>query len=368
VQLWLVPEMNPDGTAADTRQNAHGVDLNRNFPYRWQPISDPTYYSGPRPGSEPETRIAEALIRRIRPAATVWYHQHLDVVDMAGGDRGVARRYARLAHMRATCLAFLPGTASTWSNHLLPGTTAFVVELPAGQAGTGALAFHLRAVRGLERGQREGSPIACAGQAAAGQAGAGAATIPRPRIVYWWIPFGPRRKREMAAYALRHYGIDSYRLVNPKVIVEHVSDAATASADYNTFAPDAPDVELGELPGVCAHFVIDGTGTIYQLVPTSIMCRHTVGLNYTAIGIEHTGFADSDVLGNPRQLAASLALTRFLRCRFQIALRNVIGHNESLSSPYHHELVARLRTQTHDDMQHASMVRYRRALARHGGC
>ena len=53
VQLWLVPEMNPDGTAADTRQNGHGVDLNRNFPYQWQSISDPTYYSGPRPHPNP---------------------------------------------------------------------------------------------------------------------------------------------------------------------------------------------------------------------------------------------------------------------------------------------------------------------------
>lgn len=97
VQLWLVPEMNPDGTAADTRQNADGVDLNRNFPYQWAPVSDPTYYSGPRPLSEPETRAAVRLIRRIRPAVTIWYHQHMDLVDMAGGDRGVARRYAQLA-------------------------------------------------------------------------------------------------------------------------------------------------------------------------------------------------------------------------------------------------------------------------------
>ena len=57
----------------------------------------------------------------------------------------------------------------------------------------------------------------------------------------------------------------------------------------NAFAADAPDPELGQLPGTCAHFVIDRDGTIYQLVPLGIMCRHTVGLNYTAIGIEHVG-------------------------------------------------------------------------------
>jgi beta-N-acetylhexosaminidase len=194
------------------------------------------------------------------------------------------------------------------------------------------------------------------------------AAVPHPRIAYWWIPFGPQRKRETAAYARRHYGINDYRLTHPRVIVEHMSDAGTASADYNTFAPDVPDAELGELPGVCAHFVIDADGTIYQLVPTSIMCRHTVGLNYTAIGIEHVGFGDQDMLGNQRELSASLKLTRFLRCRFGIQIRNVIGHNESLSSPYHHERVPSLRGQTHGDMQHASMVRYRAALTRLGAC
>ena len=76
VQLWVVPEMNPDGTVADTRQNADGVDLNRNFPYRWERITDPTFDSGPRPASEPETRAAMRLIRRLRPAVTIWYHQH----------------------------------------------------------------------------------------------------------------------------------------------------------------------------------------------------------------------------------------------------------------------------------------------------
>jgi murein peptide amidase A len=162
VQLWLVPSMNPDGAAADTRQNARGVDLNRNFPYRWHAGGGPVYYAGPHPLSEPETRAAVRLIARVKPAVTVWYHQHEDLVDMAGGDRGVSRRYAELSGLRATCLAFLPGTATSWSNHTFPDTTSFVVELPAGPVGGAALARHLRALSALERGRRSGSRRSCA--------------------------------------------------------------------------------------------------------------------------------------------------------------------------------------------------------------
>ena len=163
VQLWLVGSMNPDGEAADTRQNADGVDLNRNFPYRWQPGGGATYYAGPHPLSEPESRTAVRLIERLRPAVTIWYHQHEDLVDMAGGDRGVARRYAQLSGLRATCLPFLPGTATGWSNHNFPGTTAFVVELPAGAVDRAALRRHVHAVEDAERGERSGSRTSCGG-------------------------------------------------------------------------------------------------------------------------------------------------------------------------------------------------------------
>jgi N-acetylmuramoyl-L-alanine amidase len=183
-----------------------------------------------------------------------------------------------------------------------------------------------------------------------------------PAIHQWRIPFPQQRKNEMRAYARRHYGINSYALTRPKVIVEHIAVAASAAATRATFAPDRPDPELHELPGTCSHFVVDRDGTIDQLVSLKLMCRHTVGLNYTAIGIEHAGFKDGDLLGNSRQLAASLRLTAWLKCRYGIRLANVIGHNESLSSPYHRERVARLRTQTHGDMQHASMQVYRRRL------
>ncbi len=172
----------------------------------------------------------------------------------------------------------------------------------------------------------------------------------------------------MAAYSARHYGERTWRLRRPRVIVEHVAVAGTSSAVFNAFAPDVPDPELHELPNVCAHFVVSSGGRVLRLVNLRTRCRHTVGLNWTAIGIEHTGYSDGDVLGNRAQLRASLRLTRFLRCRFQIRLRNVIGHRESLRSPYHRERVPGLRRQTHGDWRHSSMRVYRRRLGRLAPC
>lgn len=172
----------------------------------------------------------------------------------------------------------------------------------------------------------------------------------------------------MAAYSQRHYGERTWRLRHPRVIVEHIAVASSAAAVHATFASDTPDPELHELPNVCAHFVISPTGRIFQLVNLRTRCRHTVGLNWTAIGIEHTGLRDADVLGNRRQLHASLRLTQYLRCRFHIRVRNVIGHAESLSSPYHRERVASLRNQTHGDWHHRSMQIYRRKLRKQGAC
>jgi N-acetylmuramoyl-L-alanine amidase len=184
----------------------------------------------------------------------------------------------------------------------------------------------------------------------------------RPHIVQKRIPFPAHREREMRRYAIRHYGIHSFRLSHPKVIVEHFTETSSFGPVWNTFADDVPDIELHELPQVCSHFVIDRDGTIYELVPPNLMCRHTVGLNWTAIGIEHVGTSDAQVMGDRRQLRSSLALTRWLQRRYGILTRNVIGHAESLSSPYHRERVALLRGQTHGDMAHRTMVRYRRLL------
>jgi N-acetylmuramoyl-L-alanine amidase len=203
---------------------------------------------------------------------------------------------------------------------------------------------------------------------AASPAPATAGRVARPPIVNWPIPFGAKRKREMAAYSERHYGERAWRLRDPHVIVEHMSQTSSARAVYNTFAPDVPDVELGELPNVCSHFVIGSTGKIFRLVNLRTRCRHTVGLNWTAIGIEHVGYGDGDALDNRRELHASLRLTQWLRCKFHIRVHDVIGHAESLSSPYHRELVPSLRRQTHGDWRHSSMRVYRRKLRRLGRC
>ena len=192
--------------------------------------------------------------------------------------------------------------------------------------------------------------------------------MPRPAIHQDPIPFDSGRTAEMAAYARRHYGLDTYKLTEPHVIVIHYTETPDFSSTWNTFAPDHADPELHELPNTCAHFVIDQAGQIHQLVPLEIMCRHTVGLNWTAIGIEHVGYSDQEVLGNRRQMAASLALVRWLRCKYNIAVSNVIGHNESLSSPFHHENVPSLRTQTHEDFKRADMVVYRQRLQAAGSC
>jgi len=150
LDLWVIENLNPDGYAADTRQNAHGVDLNRNFPWAWRPLRG-IYYSGPRPLSEPESRIAYHLILRARPRISIWFHQHERVVDESGGDIAVERRFSARVGLPLRRLPREPGSAVGWENHRLPGTTAFVVELPAGSVSSGDAVRYALAVLAVGR-------------------------------------------------------------------------------------------------------------------------------------------------------------------------------------------------------------------------
>ncbi|MEO8830523.1 peptidoglycan recognition family protein [Lapillicoccus sp.] len=162
------------------------------------------------------------------------------------------------------------------------------------------------------------------------------------RMVQAPIPFPDSRKQEMAAYSLRHYGTASWQLT-PTMVVLHYTAGGTAASTRNVFSADTPNA--GELPGTCAHFVVDKDGTVYQLVPTTVRCRHTIGLNDQAIGIEmvqeagpSSSWADQQILGRPAQIGAALALVRQLQSTYAIATGNVVGHATANSTPQFHDL------------------------------
>ena len=184
----------------------------------------------------------------------------------------------------------------------------------------------------------------------------------KPDLVWRKIPFGARRKRQTAAYSRRHYGQRTYVLRHPAVVVEHYTDGTSFDSAWNHFASNA--THLGEKPGVCAHFVIDTDGTIYQLVNLRIRCRHAIGMNWTAIGIEHVGTSAGRILRDGDMMRASLRLTAWLMVKYDISYGNVIGHAEILQSPYHEERYASWRCMTHADWNRSEMRVYRRRLRR----
>ena len=90
------------------------------------------------------------------------------------------------------------------------------------------------------------------------------ARLRRPPIDRDPIPYGHQRKHQMAAYSKRHYGKRRWRLLHPRVIVLHFTAGPTYRSAWETFASDAPN--MGELPGVCSHFVVAKNGRIHRLV------------------------------------------------------------------------------------------------------
>ena len=147
----------------------------------------------------------------------------------------------------------------------------------------------------------------------------------------------------MAAYSARHYGRRRWRLRHPRVIVLHFTAGPSYRSAWETFASNAPS--LGELPGVCSHFVIEKRGRIHRLVRPAIRCRHTIGLNHRSIGVEMvqeagrgSHWADRQILHRRRQIHAALHLVGWLKQRFGIRMRDIIGHAMADRSPYFKDL------------------------------
>lgn len=138
VNMWLIPVMNPDGFRRDSRKNAHGVDLNRNFPVGWRDL-DGNYESGPKPASEPETRAVLRFLRRIDPDRMISLHQPLFAVDAKHSKNPrFSRRVARAMRLpidTVDCGGVCHGTMTMWFNRRLDGAS-ITVELSGNPSGT----------------------------------------------------------------------------------------------------------------------------------------------------------------------------------------------------------------------------------------
>jgi protein MpaA len=140
--VFVVANLDPDGSAAGTRLNGRGVDLNRNFPSGWKPLGQrgSAEYSGPQPFSEPETRLAARIVGKLRPRVTIWFHQiRSGGPFIRGWGRSVpaGRLFARLAQIPFRLMRWPAGTGPNWQNHRFPGTASYVVELPRGRLSPG---------------------------------------------------------------------------------------------------------------------------------------------------------------------------------------------------------------------------------------
>lgn len=125
VALTIVPTVNPDGWASGRRRNANGVDLNRNFPWRW---SSPD--GGPAPGSEPETQAMMDLLLTERPDLVVWIHQPLDyIVALFGCPPEYAQTWAAAAGVRIHSGFDQHGGGETWAARVA-NLPSMLLEIP----------------------------------------------------------------------------------------------------------------------------------------------------------------------------------------------------------------------------------------------
>lgn len=100
----VIPILNPDGLAANTRVNANGVDLNRNWPTQnWdEPRSEDKYFGGPEPLSEPESEWLSQLLQQYPPKLILSIHTPYREINIDGPARTFAEKMATHNHYPIT--------------------------------------------------------------------------------------------------------------------------------------------------------------------------------------------------------------------------------------------------------------------------
>jgi len=300
--------------------------------------------------------------------------------DLFGGERRPGERGARMERREASrrrsrrrrifalvvivlvALAVVAVVAQPWHWAGLGGSPS-AAATPAQPGVAAAASPSTSPATDSPTGSPSASPSPSPTSSSAGASGG--TSIVAPAIVRDLVPYGPQRKAQIAAFSKRHYGQDTW-VLQPRLIVLHYTATATYASAHATFAANAP--ALGELPGVAAHFVIDEDGTIYQQVLLDVRCRHTVGLDWCAVGIEFvqpasTGpsAAIAQIFARPRQIAAGLRLVAWLQARYDLSSDDVIGHAMANSSPLFRDRTGA--RNDHVDWDAAAVTRFRKALA-----
>ena len=96
-KLLIVPCLNPDGRNENKRQNANGVDLNRNFPTRnWELTEKNEYYGGSAPESEIETDFMVDILANYRIDAILSIHAPFRIVNYDGPAEEIAKKVSEI--------------------------------------------------------------------------------------------------------------------------------------------------------------------------------------------------------------------------------------------------------------------------------
>lgn len=188
-------------------------------------------------------------------------------------------------------------------------------------------------------------------------ASASAAAAPRPPIEQQRLDFWPERVAHAREWSRFMYGTAVF---NPRLIVEHwtLSESQEAAIGVWNESPESTWV----------HFIIDQEGRITQLAPLDALAKQAFGVSPWAIGVEHVGVSDGEVMANPEMRRASYRLTCWLRERLRIPLRGVIGHAEVPAHPRFGftkagwNWIESTGYVFHDDFSHRTMVKYRDRL------
>jgi protein MpaA len=125
-KVVLLPIANPDGVANNSRYNARGIDLNRNFPAHNRINSN---RFGLTALSEPETRFIFQLIRKHSPDRIVTIHQPLACIDYDGPSRALANRMAEYCNLPLKKIGAKPGSLGSHAGVML-GIPVITLELP----------------------------------------------------------------------------------------------------------------------------------------------------------------------------------------------------------------------------------------------